>query len=328
MHQYFSHGMVGQELGLFADKWQEIGGSLHHLQNWVQLGWRDLVGYKAPKFCVADPMWSAGHDYRGDAQDCLQALPLLVAFSQEMLSDDDRMKSAVASLTALYDVVLCLHKCKMNWREASRLSNLQTKHKTLWDLAYPQASTRPKFHYSLHLSKQIQSLRRHVDCAVGERKHRLFKSLVAPTQNCLRHFMKSTLLQLTQAELATCQDSNRFRFDGRLLGAPQCYPELNIQLALPCDAQMGTGIEYRCVEYSRGMFLQMSATCCIEIHGGVSAGVNLFVLATPLKPRVSNGCTLWQRIVAEKALVPAQKLKSSEPIRLLREIDDSLWLLR
>ena len=278
-------------------------------------------------------MWSAGPDYCGDAPDCLQALPLLAAFSQEMLSDDDNMKSAVASLIALYDVVLCLRLThKMNWMEASKLSNLQTKHKPYGIWLIHKHPRDPSFIFlcvwpnKSNLCEDILTLQ-------------LVNESTASSKLLLR-LRKKLLTALHEKYPVTAYPSGIGYVPGQwqirwtpIPGVPQIQLEMNTQLALPYDARLGTDIEHRCVEYSRGiMFLQVSATCCIEIHGGVSAHVNiclcLQLLASPLKPRVSNGCTLWERTVAERAFVPAQKLKSSEPMRLIRAIDGLVWLLR
>ena len=101
-----------------------------------------------------------------------------------------------------------------------------------WDVAYAAiAGARPKFHYSLHLQAQIQKYRRHIDCFVGERKHRVFKSIVAPRLSRLGCFSRSTLLQLTEIELTTSHPESEY--SGRLVGKSTHDWGCLISLSLP-----------------------------------------------------------------------------------------------
>ena len=51
-------------------------------------------------------------NFRGDASQTIRALPLAAAFSMEVLSDHADMQKEIASLTALYAVVLAWLACK------------------------------------------------------------------------------------------------------------------------------------------------------------------------------------------------------------------------
>ena len=50
----------------------------------------------------------------------------------------------------------------------------------------------------------------------GERKHRVFKSIVAPRLSRLDFFTRSTLLQMTEIELTTSHSESEYT--GQLLG--------------------------------------------------------------------------------------------------------------
>ena len=78
------------------------------------------------------------------------------------------------------------------------------------------SGTRLKFHYALHLQEQIHRWRRHIDCFAGERKYRVFKSIVAPRLTRLNCFNRSTLLQMT--ELTTSHLESEYT--GQLIGKP------------------------------------------------------------------------------------------------------------
>ena len=114
MHQYQSGGMVGQEIGCWHTRFVECGYSLSLLQQWTNIGWRAAHGYQPPTLAVNEKLFRYDQDYRGDANACSTMLPLLWAFCIEVLADVEPMASACASLGALYDVVCCLQRCKID----------------------------------------------------------------------------------------------------------------------------------------------------------------------------------------------------------------------
>ena len=73
---------------------------------------------------------------------------------------------------------------------------LQQHHMKCFQEAYGASHTRPKAHYAMHLPAQMQRWQRHIDCYVGERKHRLFKRYVGPKISKLEGYAKSVLLHL------------------------------------------------------------------------------------------------------------------------------------
>ena len=85
-------------------------------------------------------------------------LPLLWAFSLEILQDVEPITTACASLSALYDVVRCLQRCKTDVAYGARLLPLQQRHMTKFQEAYGASHTRPKAHYALHLRAQMARL--------------------------------------------------------------------------------------------------------------------------------------------------------------------------
>lgn len=58
-----------------------------------------------PAACCTEHLFRANSDYRGDASACATALPLVWAFSQEILSEYAEMQLAITSLNALYAVL-------------------------------------------------------------------------------------------------------------------------------------------------------------------------------------------------------------------------------
>ena len=297
MHQFWSNGLVGQDIGLWYSMLKQCGMESHLLLRWASIGWTTLLGGPSPQECFNEKLFREGAYFRGDADTTLQTLtsPLLAAFAREMLVGQEAMGAANEALWALVDVTCLLQRTKLHPRDATHLNESIQKYKQKWDVAYAAiAGARPKFHYSLHLQAQIQKYRRHIDCFVGERKHRVFKSIVAPRLSRLGCFSRSTLLQLTEIELTTSHPESEY--SGRLVGKSTHDVELAKELGLPHTVAFAKGIQIHCVEYSRGTFVQVAAKCCIEVVCGLLQDDSLSVVVQPLQPRISELSIIkWER---------------------------------
>eukprot|EP00435_Cladocopium_sp_Y103_P055415 s510_g18.t1 len=267
MHQYHSCGQIAQELGLWFTRFLDCGHTLQLLQQWVSIGWKASQGDQPPHLVCSDKLFKYDLDYRGDASACRIALPLAWAFSLEVLDEDDAMKDAVQSISALYAVVRCLQRAKICASHGEHLLAFQRKHMEAFQQAYGVSVLRPKAHYALHLTEQMQQWQRLIDCHVGERKHRLFKKHVGPKISRLEGYAKSVLLHLTEMELSGQEPAERYT--GQAIGIPRESQSLAQSLRLQPDAAFCSGYEIGCVSYQRGAFLRMSQECCVEVRGGV-----------------------------------------------------------
>ena len=328
MHQFYSNGLVNQDVGLWYSTFKRCGFDLALLQRWACIGWKTLGKGPSPKACLSDKLFREDSDFRGDAETSLQILPLIYGFTQEMLANQEAMQVANQALAALYDVTLLLQKTKICPEAATQLTKTIQRYKQRWDLAYAAiAGVRPKFHWSLHLQAQIQMWKRHIDCFPGERKHRVFKSTVAPRLSKLSCFTRSTLLQMTEQELTTGHQENEYT--GRLVGKPKVDVLLAKQFDISPETTFAKGVQIQCIEYLRGTFLQMSATRSIEILHGLMHRNILSVVVQPLQACTSKGTILkWKRFENQKEILAASVLLQKEPMRLLREDQTGLWLLR
>ena len=111
-------------------------------------------------------------DYKGDALYTAAALPICFAFCDEVLQEMDEMRRFNASSTALHRVAMCLWQLKINVNEVDKLLPLQQKYLQCHVAAYEAHHLRPKAHYGLHLSQQIRTVRKLIDCFCCERKHK------------------------------------------------------------------------------------------------------------------------------------------------------------
>ena len=232
------------------------------------------------------------------------------------------MATACASLASLYDVVRCLQRCKIDVANGAHLLPLQRKHMTSFQEAYGASHTRPKAHYALHLSAQMQRWQRHIDCHVGERKHRLFKRYVGPKISKLEGYAKS-VLHLTDIELSNHEPKEKWT--GQVLGVLREQPETAQKVGLPKSALFAMGVEIGCVEFARGTFLRISKNSCVEVHGCVK---KLLVQPLHWHSRSNPRFPKWKKEDGKLALMPLHMLKGHAPYRLIRQDRSGVWLLR
>eukprot|EP00438_Fugacium_kawagutii_P006885 Skav204954 [mRNA] locus=scaffold3104:306381:307481:- [translate_table: standard] len=189
MHDYWSNGIVSQELGLWWRHLQRAGLQLKQLQDYVALGWQPVkfspVEYRNPSQYFTDKLFKDA-DYRGDSAACLAALPLCVSFSEEILRETlPEAHAVIDSLKCLWLVTQCLQRCKSDYTAARSLPGLQQKHMKAWEAAYSRDTFRPKHHFALHLGAQVLLWERVIDCFVTERKHRAYKQMsIFPPEDC------------------------------------------------------------------------------------------------------------------------------------------------
>ena len=327
MHQYWSCGMVAQEIGLWYDAACACGISLSTLQTWLKTGWKEANGGTL-HFLFSEKMFRPGQDFRGNAEHCQLVLPLLVAFSLEMLSACEAMSTAIASLEALYKVTRLLQDMKIDAAKVRDLSQLQAMHQRCFQAAYTAEPTRPKAHYARHLTAQVTKWKRHLDGFVGERKHKVFKSVIGPKNNNLQNFTKSCLLQLTEYNL---QHGERLeRMTGQLIGKPKPNATLALRARLPGDMNLSLGLEYSCTKFLRGNFVQITNTKCVEVLGSLSKGKDLFLIVDTLLRDLHDKSKMpvWNRQPDAGSLWEASKTKGYEPMRLVRQCQNKVWLLR
>ena len=268
MHQYQSGGMIGQEIGLWYTAFYDASFALSLLQGWVNVKWSAAQGHQPPHLAANEKLFRYGQDCRGDASACSTMLPLLWAFNVDMLADVMEMQKPCASVAALYDVVRCLQRCKIDVAYGARLLSLQKKYMNAFQDAYGASHTRPKAHYCLHLQTQMQVWKKHIDCHVGEGKHRLFKRYVGPKISKLDGYAKSVLLHLTEMELSNAEPKERWT--GQVLRNLHTIDLETAKAArLPEATRFARGYELGCVQYTRGSVLQASETSCVEMQSCV-----------------------------------------------------------
>ena len=302
MHEYYSNGVISQQLGLWFEQMLQLShAKLEHLQAYVKLGWHATPGghqlAPKPETLFTDKLFKKGKDYRGDAQACIHALPLCVAFGEEILRGAcAAMTPALDALLDLHAVILCIQQTKKNPKSVDRLLDLQKKHMLSFHLAHPDQQ-RPKLHYSLHITEQVKQHQVLLDVFCCERKHRQFKTLCASKlgQPGKQSFAKAILLQLVSQDIAT----------------PLCAETLNTHLGNKCHASekiaralgssekawLSASLTHKGIRYGRNQIVQFTESIAAEILGTLEHNNQHLLLVDVLKPvqvaQADRNC--WQR---------------------------------
>lgn len=115
MHCFVSNGIVNQELGLwFQAVVNKSRAKLTEFKQYCLNCWTRTPGpWFDMETLLSGKLWQPDRDFRGDGSQTLRALPLAVAFSLEVLAPVSTcLQKEIASLTALYAVILAWLACK------------------------------------------------------------------------------------------------------------------------------------------------------------------------------------------------------------------------
>ena len=340
MHDYWSNGIVAQELGLwYTNLCSFTKKNIEHVRSYVSVGWKPVKNSQNensgnPCNQFDGKLWKAGQDFRGDANSCLLVLPLVVAYSEEILrSTIPDMEPMLDSLQALYAVCLCLQKAKIDNTRVGQLLDLQTKHMSKFQVAYTAKAVRPKMHFALHLQEQALRLGKWIDCFVCERKHRAYKNTCSRGLVASRTvFARTSLLQLVSKELQVSLRADVLQPE--LVGKKCSSDTLTSVLPAGQPIVMATSAEVNGVIHGRNEFLLLSPTCAVEIQSAVQQGNSFYFLVEilHLKPTSiskSVGMSTWTRTTAGQkncALLRCSTAIGFTP-SWIRTIEDTICLL-
>ena len=208
MHCYWSNGQVNCEVGLFFTEAIRLGHVTRpQLENFMDIGWKKtscIGGALSPaslKSLVNAKILKEGSDFRGDASQCLDILPLLSFFADSTLAECIELRPHVKSLVALHHVCAKILHAKNNVENVGGLRDLQTVHLQLFVDCYGKEKVRPKHHIACHIEEQSLECGVVLDCFVGERKNKCFKNVLCPMVSKLHRFEKSILLRFLETDL-------------------------------------------------------------------------------------------------------------------------------
>ena len=331
MHQYWSCGMIAAELGLWYNALEKAGVRLQQIRSWVRLGWKQRSGRGSLLRFFDDKLWRQNADFRGDASTCAAVLPLCFGFGEEMLrAHFPDLQNELNSLQSLYSVVLCIQWMKQDVSHVRLLRPLQEKHMKNFVCAYTSDAVRPKMHFALHTETQCRTWSRLLDTFVCERKHITYKSQCGRTFSKLCVFSKSVLLHLASHDVRTATPVERLT--GQLLGKETEDPVTARTVQIPADSLFAKGLEFKCVSYLQGQFLQASATRAAQIHAGVFSkeDQSYWLLVEPLLSSNEDADCLhkWKRTACRRRyLLSASQLFNWQLPQFVRETERTLCIL-
>lgn len=212
MHCYWSNGQVNCEVGFFYTEAVRIAGlTRSHLEMFFDSGWRktcSIGGALSPgslKGLVNQKILKEGQDYKGDAGQCLDILPLLCFFAIQIMNACDELQPHIKSLCALWHVTSHILTAKNNVEAVHGLQRLQSKHLQLFVECYGVDKVRPKHHFAGHIEQQAVQSGVLLDCFPGERKNAVFKNVLCPKITRLHGFEKSILLRFLEYDLTNLE---------------------------------------------------------------------------------------------------------------------------
>ena len=200
MHCFLTNGTVPQELGLWYNALlSNTSCDIDAIRRYVLQCWTKSKDSSLDiKKIFSQKRWQKDKDFRGDASEALSVLPLMVAFSWEIIVPEfPVVRPQCECLTALHAVICCWTAAKRGenlQRKSIEMQQLQQVHLSRFGTTYSTDLCRPKHHYSLHLPLQWEAHDLCVDCFPCERKHRIFKQ-VAENLRKLDGFSVSALLE-------------------------------------------------------------------------------------------------------------------------------------
>lgn len=329
MHCYVANGIVNQELGLW---WLAVVTKstvqLDEFQRYVVNTWTwnsGRGGFGSSLDLLLSPkLWQKHKDFRGDASDTLNALPLAVAFSIEVLRPVcPYLEKEIASLCSLHSVVLAWLHAKQSPQNAclTSWSNKQAAHIEKFVSCYGQETVRPKLHFSLHLSEQLARKGSIVDAFATERKHKRFKSDVAVKVTRLHDFAKVALLKCVEADIHS--RATWHTLDTELVGTGRHLPALASAMKAK-TALVAQHLTSMAVKYGKGQFSILTPDVAVSVQAAALIDGQPFLLCHELqKTRQSHdGLSHWKQTNDTVACVPLQQVVSSASALYIRTLKE------
>ena len=321
MHLYWSNGIVGQQLGLFFSSARKLTPRcLAAMQEYARL-WTSMPGCPiTAASCVSEKLFRDDADYRGDASQCIAVLPVVVAFSFEVLLPAyPHLTEEVLCLDALLAVgkYVMLAKRRPTCIQLDRLRALQAQHCDLFRRVYGAEMCRPKLHYTWHLAEQFQRWGKLLDCFCAERKHRRFKTYAQGTKR-VSGFARVVLLQLAARELENVRPVGTSLAGKSVLVEKEC--------------QIFSRLRSREREFAHKQILFLREDLAVEILGGCRRAGSWSLVGLPWLRRPKAGINTsalsrWVAGAGRRWLTLEEALQTKEAPQFYRKDGQDMWLL-
>ena len=326
MHIYYA-GLIPQELGLWYEVASQKGLTLEHLQSYGKRWTRRSDDTDSASLFVRK-LWKKDKDFKGDASQSIAAIYLVASFQAEVFGEDADMHLPGQSLLSLFAVVQVLLHGKSDVSDTEDLSSLQKKHMLAFEGAYSADIFRPKAHVALHLQEQYQKWSKAIDCFACERKHKYFKSEIAPNFRRLADFSKATLLKMSLRDMNTSVSAGAlgYQLEGKQMPCPALTKAFNGALKPPT---LALAAWKKGVYFQKGEFLLLKENVAIEIECFVKANDSYYVLGQYLRAvGTTHHIKHFQKEDATNLLVVTlHDVERKHQIEMVRRQDENLWLV-
>ena len=159
---------------------------------------------------------------------------------------------------------------------------------------------RPKLHYSLHLPDQWSKKKRSFDAFPTERKHKYYKSQIAPRLKNLSTLSAAALLELGENDLKI-QEHDKSVATQLLSGKDTSLSE-TVRRQMERDSwQITKQLQHRAVIHGAEQFKFLPGGSAVEIVAAAERKGAFFLLGLPLQleNQKSSTFTVWSRAVRQ-----------------------------
>ena len=326
MHCFVYNGIVCQELGLWHSA---LAGKtnirLNHLLSYAKTCWKDCPpNLRDMGKLFSAKLWVDGKDFRGDASEKLDVLPVCVAFSHELvLPTYPEMRDEIQSLTSLAAVIATWLRAKRDNAVAMvpRMRQEQKDHVLSFVKCYGVNLVRPKLHYSLHLPDQWLRAQKTFDAFPTERKHQYYKSRIAPRLKQLSTLNAVALLELGENDLKITEHDKTLSTQ-LLRGNATCLCEPLQKQMEAKNWKITKQLQHKAVVHGQGQYNILPDGTALEIVGAAERKKAFFLLGKQLQKEeeIAPTFTRWSRLITltKITLLPVEDLPRCDNAALHR----------
>jgi hypothetical protein len=229
--------------------------------------------------------------FKGGASEVLAVYPLLRYFLEVVIIPGGLLPNEVASFLATCKVLDFMDLVKKGGG-AGALAELKREISSCLSLhvvAYGSAYIRPKHHYMMHMTRQVEEDGIWLDCFVHERKHQVIKEAASHLKNTVTYEM-SVLVPVVNTTLHLMETITRTGLTSR----SECCDELSASLGQPCQIALQMRFEFVHLAAKDVLFIAGSA-CIVVVCVAFGDEFGLLVHPLDLLDRPSATTSRWKK---------------------------------
>ena len=313
MHCLWCNGIVNFEIGLFVQR-AVLTAEVERvdLENFLSGGWKPSMqfgnypGISLKNLVSSKLLRFDGSDFRGDASQTLQLMCLLTFFAIEVLSGIEELAAEIECLTLLCRVCCIILNAKVHPHQISGLTDLQCQHQNHFKRCYGEDRIRPKHHYRFHIDQQVDDAGVLMDTWPTERKHRVFKSDLAPRCKKLKDFEKSILLRWWELDLQALTEMN---LDAGLQQAFKTGNDKKLKFGRTLQSDIGTCFRVGNVL----LFAEGNAHIAYKVASCFATNSTLGLIVQNLHLKSADPHFLWSKwqLIEEYTVLPLEEAVKS-----------------